>query len=89
MSTPNFNRMEPYTLELSTGLVDRTTWWKDENTRVPSGVWWLTGNGESRPATPIEIDLWERLQAAYLTISSQMQTMHNMRAAEIEASERE
>lgn len=47
-----------FKLELITGLVDRTTWWKDENTRESANVWWITGPGVSRPATVEEIDLW-------------------------------
>jgi len=48
-----------YHLELVTGEVDLTTWWKDGNQRVPANVWWLTGPGISRPATSIEVDLWQ------------------------------
>jgi len=58
MSAPNFNRVEPYRLELVRGEIDRTTWWKDENRREPANVWWLIGPGVSRPATDIEINLW-------------------------------
>ncbi len=49
-----------YRLTRQTALVDRTTWWKDENRKEESGVWWLEGHGLSRPATDIEIDLWLR-----------------------------
>lgn len=59
-----FNRIEHYRLELVTGEVDRTTWWKDENRREPANVWWITGPGTSRPATDIEIDLWLQFQGA-------------------------
>lgn len=48
-----------YKLELVTGEVDRTTWWKDENHKEPAGVWWLTGGGLSRPATDVEIEFWK------------------------------
>lgn len=75
MSAPNFNRIEHYTLELATGLVDRTTWWKDENTREPANVWWLTGGGESRLATVVEIDLWTRLQHAEALLAAQREAI--------------
>jgi len=66
MSAPNFNRIEPYRLDLVLGEVDRTTWWKDENRREPANVWWLTGPGVSRPATDIEISLWNHAHWAAL-----------------------
>lgn len=59
-----FNRKEHYRLELVTGEVDRTTWWKDENRREPANVWWITGPGTNRPATDVEIDLWTATRTA-------------------------
>lgn len=53
-----------YRLELATGEIDRTTWWKDENRKEPANMWWLYGPSESRPATVAEIDLWLQLHAA-------------------------
>jgi hypothetical protein len=58
-----------YKLELCEGSVPRTTWWKNDERMEPANVWWLTGerNGKvftSRPATDVEIELWQRLQAA-------------------------
>lgn len=53
-----------YQLELVTGLIERTTWWKDENHKEPANVWWLTGPGTSRPANDIEIDLWLQAHGA-------------------------
>ncbi len=47
-------------MTLHKGLVERTSWWKDENVMVPSDVWWVSGNGVSRPATDIEVYLWRR-----------------------------
>ena len=58
-------RREPnYSLQLVTGKVDHTHWWKNLDTKEPANVWWLTGCGESRPATEVEIELWLRLLAA-------------------------
>lgn len=66
MSTPSlFPGLDPhFRLTLCDGLIDRTTWWKDENSRVPCGVWWLDGQGVSRPATDVEIELWLALTVA-------------------------
>lgn len=55
--------MADFRIELITGLVERTSWWKDENKMVPANVWWLYGPGVSRPATDIEIDLWKQGRA--------------------------
>jgi hypothetical protein len=54
--------MADYKLTLITAEVERTTWWKDENHKVPSNTWWFNGPGESRPATVIEIALWQRTE---------------------------
>ena len=63
-----------YRLELSTGMVIQTGWWKpsEDYSKVPANVWWLYGenNGQvfmSRPANDIEIELWQRLQSALAT----------------------
>jgi len=43
---------------------ERTTWWKDENSKVESEIWYIEGPGVSRPANHIEIDLWNQKLAA-------------------------
>lgn len=53
-----------YRLVRHDGPVDRTTWWKDENTREAAGVWRIYGKGlgeEGRAATDAEIDLWHQI----------------------------
>lgn len=52
----------PYRLERCMGLVDRTSWWKNEDRKEPANVWWLTGGGLSRPATDVEVELWKVIQ---------------------------
>ena len=74
--TPPRDTKEPdavYSLELVTGKVDYTTWWKDCHARGPANVWWLTGKNPktgstftSRPATDVEVELWKRLQGMCL-----------------------
>jgi hypothetical protein len=54
----------PYKLTLHTKPVERTTWWKDENHPEPANVWWLEGHGLNRPATDVEVDLWQQHLAA-------------------------
>lgn len=54
-----------YTLTLVTTQLVRTHWWKpsEDYGKEPANVWWLEGGGESRLATLVEIELWQRLQA--------------------------
>jgi hypothetical protein len=63
-----------YRLERADGLIDRTHWWKDLNTREKCNLWWLTGEGlltgtlagrrwrESRPATEAEVEFWSEIK---------------------------
>jgi hypothetical protein len=55
-----------YTLTLITTPLVRTHWWKpsEDYCKEPANVWWLTGGGESRLATLVEIELWKRMLAA-------------------------
>jgi hypothetical protein len=62
-------RIKPnYTLTLIATPLVRTHWWKpsEDYGREPANVWWLTGGGESRLATLVEIELWQRMIAAEL-----------------------
>lgn len=52
-----------YKLVHHTAPIVETTWWKDQNRMVPSGVWWLEGPGISRPATDVEVEFWKRIEA--------------------------
>lgn len=54
-----------YRLELHTGIVDRTTWWKNEDRREPANVWRTHGPGcgaDGRPSTDVEIELWKAIE---------------------------
>ena len=55
---------ESYKLTLHTGLIERTSWWKDENRKEPSSVWFIEGPGVNRLATESEVDLWQQVLAA-------------------------
>lgn len=63
-----------YRLELASGLIDRTHWWKNNNGTEPANIWWLHGEGpltgtlagriwhDRRPATDAEIEMWLEIQ---------------------------
>ena len=53
----------PYEVKQVTAPIVRTSWNKDDNRVEPADVWWLTGGGESRPATQSEIELQLRIIA--------------------------
>jgi hypothetical protein len=49
-----------YTLIPQTLRTERTSWWKDENHMEETVIWYLQGEGITRPATEFEIDLWQQ-----------------------------
>jgi hypothetical protein len=55
-------KSEPYKLELVTGKVPRSHWWKNSDTVESADVWWLRGGGLNRPATDVEIELHQRIK---------------------------
>jgi hypothetical protein len=57
-------KSEPYKLELVTGNVPRSHWWKNSDTVESADVWWLTGGGLNRAATDVEIELHKRAKPA-------------------------
>lgn len=62
-----------YHLEFHNGPIDRTHWWKDLNSRDPSGCWRIYGKGigvEGRIATDAEVDLWQQLTAGTDTLDT-------------------